>query len=65
MGPENLLIQMDNIMMEFGKTINLSQEKSISHMRMVINIKVAGNLVQCKDLEFSLIQMDLYTKEIG
>ena len=34
-------------------------------MRMVISIEVAGNLVQCKAMEISLIQIDLLIKEIG
>jgi hypothetical protein len=37
-----LFTQMESIKMEFGKTINLSQEKSTLHMRMVISIRADG-----------------------
>ena len=62
MDKENLFTQMDNIKMEFGKTMNLSQEKSILHMRMVISIKAGGSMEILKERVILHKSMLVYTK---
>jgi hypothetical protein len=57
-----LFTQMDSIKMEFGKTINLSQEKSILHMQMVISIKAGGSMEILKEKVIIQKSMLVHTK---
>ncbi len=49
MDKANLLTQMESIKMESGQMINLSQEKSILHTRMVISIRADGSMEILKE----------------
>jgi hypothetical protein len=49
---ENSSSQMVTIKREFGQMINFNQDKLRSLLKIVIPIKVAGNPVRCKAMEF-------------
>ena len=57
-----LFTQMESIKMEFGKTINLNQDKSILHMQMAISIKADGSMEIPKERVIINKSMLVHTK---